>query len=233
MTFDDIILPTPTQSDNNNKFDISITYFGPSNVKYENYFPEIFQVDNTNSTAPITSSSYTFNNPAATGFGNPVTGQIQFNWPFDSSSSSYESKLALNFNGGYSAVWQSLSSVTFLDNIGTYTLLWVNKVLNKFVFLLPNKGNGVSTTLNITSLNNPYPYQRELYNTNSTNVIINFYNNFFLANSRTFNQPSFSIFTKNPSIIFINQNTPCNNIDNYPSTNTIAPGSTNIIILNI
>ena len=141
--------------------------------------------------------------------------------------------MALNFNGGYSNVWQSLSSVTFLDNTGTYTLLWVNKALNKFVFLLPNKGNGVSTTLNITSLNNPYPYQRELYNTNSTNVMINFYNNFFLANSRTFNQPSFSIFTMNPSIIFINQNTPCNNIDNYPSTNTIAPGSTNIIILNI
>ena len=34
VTLDDIILPTPTQSDNNNKFDISIAYFGPSNVKY-------------------------------------------------------------------------------------------------------------------------------------------------------------------------------------------------------
>jgi hypothetical protein len=105
--------------------------------------------------------------------------------------------------------------------------------LNKFVFLLPNKGNGVGTTLNISSLNNPYPYQRELYNTNSTNVIINFYNNFFLANYKVINQPQFSIFTMNPSIIFINQNTPCNNIDNYPSTNTIAPSSTNIVILNI
>jgi hypothetical protein len=34
ITFDDIVLPTPSQSDNNNKFDISITYFGPNNVKY-------------------------------------------------------------------------------------------------------------------------------------------------------------------------------------------------------
>jgi len=99
---------------------------------------------------------------------------------------------------------------------------------------MPNKGNGVSTTLNISSLKNPYPYQRELYNKNSTNVIINFYNNFFLANSQTFNQPSFaSTFSMNPSLIFINQNTPCNSIDNYPSNNTFAPSSTNILILSI
>ena len=96
---------------------------------------------------------------------------------------------------------------------------------------MPNKGNNVATTLNITSLNNPYPYQREDYNKNSTNMIINFYNNHFLQNTRTFNQPSFSIFTKNPSMIRINQNTPTNNIDNYPDTNTFAPGSTNILIL--
>ena len=39
VTLDDIILPTPSSSDKNSKFDISITYMGPSNTKYENYFP--------------------------------------------------------------------------------------------------------------------------------------------------------------------------------------------------
>lgn len=138
--------------------------------------------------------------------------------------------MAINFNGGYSQVWTDINTVTFVDTIGTYEILWVNKLLNKFVFLLPNKGNGVGTTLNVTSLNNPYPYQRELYNTNSTNVIINFYNNHFLQNSRTFNQPSFSIFTMNPSLIQISQNTPTNSIDNV-NGNSIAPSSTNIITL--
>ena len=160
MTLDDIQLPTPSSSDNNNKFDISIIYMGPSNLKYENYFPEIFQIDNTNSTSPVTGSSYSFNNPAQTGFGNPITGQIAFNWPFDSSSSGYETKIALNFNGGYSKVWSDINSVTFVDNIGTYQILWVNTHINKFVFLMPNKANGASTTLNVTNLNNPYPYQR-------------------------------------------------------------------------
>lgn len=234
ISLDDITLPTPSGADNNNKFDISVAYFGPSSLKYENYFPEIFQVDNTNGTLPVTSSTYTFNNPASTGFGNPITGQIVFSWPFDTSSSSYETKIALNFNGGYAAVWQNIDTVSFVDSaVGTYTLLWINKALNKFVFLMPNKGNAASTTLNITGLNNPFPYQQELYNSLSTNVEINFYNNHFLQNSRTFGQPSFGIFTKNPSLIFINQNSPTNQIDNYPSSNSFAPGSTNFLILSV
>jgi hypothetical protein len=190
-------------------------------------------VDNTNQTTPVTNSIYTFNNPAITGYGNPITGQVVFNWPFDTTSSGYESKIAINFNGGYSAIWSNINSVTFVDSTGTYQLLWVNTQLNKFVFLIPNKGNAVSTTLNITSINNPYPYQQSLYNLNNTNIIINFYNNFFLANKQTFNQPSFSIFTKNPSLIYINQNYPCNTIDFYPSTNTFAPGSLNLLLLSI
>lgn len=233
VSLDDIVLPTPSSSDNNNKFDVSISFRGPSNLKYENYFPEVFQVDNTNATVPVTSSTYTFNNPAYTGFGNLVTGQIVFTWPFDSSSSSYESKLALNFRGGYSSVWQDINALTFLDSaVGTYQLLWVNKALKKFVFLLPNKGSGASTTLNLTGLNNPYPYQREDYNV-STDATINFYNNQFLQNSKTFSQPSFSIFTMNPSLVFINQNTPSNEIDNYPASNSIAPGSTQFLTLSL
>lgn len=131
-------------------------------------------------------------------------------------------------------MWPNIDAISFLDaTVGTYQLLWVNKQLKKFVFMVPNKANAVSTTLNITGLYNPYPYQRELYNFNSTNIIINFYNNFFLANKQTFVQPSFTIFTMNPSLIYINQNFPCNTIDNYPSTNTFAPGSLNLLTLSI
>jgi hypothetical protein len=54
--------------------------------------------------------------------------------------------------------------------VGTYLLLWVNKKLNKFVFKIPGKGNGVATTLNINNLRNPYPYHQSVYNANSTNV---------------------------------------------------------------
>ena len=35
-------------------------------------------------------------------------------------------------NGGFASTWWSTSSVTFLDALGTYQLLWVNNKLNKF-----------------------------------------------------------------------------------------------------
>jgi len=137
----------------------------------------------------------------------------------------------MNFNGGYSAIWSNINSVSFIDNTaGTYQLLWVNKHLNKFVFAIAQKNAAVSTTVNITSLTNPYPYQRELY-INSRNIIINFYNNYFLVNTRTFDQPDFAHFTKNVPLIFINQNVPSNMIDIYPATNTIAQGSLSVLLL--
>ena len=164
MSLDDITFPTPTQSDNNQKFDIAISYYGPSNVKYHNYFPEILQIDNTNGTSPITGSSYSFNNPGLRGHGVPIVGQVTFNWPFDTNSLvDHESKVAIKFNGGYSAVWDSVDTVTFVDNTGTYNILWVNKQLNKFVFLIPKKGYNTATTLNITNIKNPYPYQKGDY----------------------------------------------------------------------
>lgn len=98
---------------------------------------------------------------------------------------------------------------------------------------MPNKANGLSTSLTINSLTNPYPYQQSLYVNNGTSIIINFYSNYFLANKQTFAQPSYSIFTMNPSLIFINQNFPCNTIDNYPSTNTFAPGALHLLYLSI
>ena len=39
VSLDDITFPSPTQTDNNQKFDIGISYYGPSNVRYHNYFP--------------------------------------------------------------------------------------------------------------------------------------------------------------------------------------------------
>lgn len=58
-------------------------------------------------------------------------------------------------------MWTDIDAITFLDNsVGQYQILWVNKQLNKFNFLMPNKGSSASTTLNISNLNNPYPYQR-------------------------------------------------------------------------
>jgi hypothetical protein len=109
----------------------------------------------------------------------------------------------------------------------------VNQALNKFVFQLPNRANAAAITMNITSLNNPYPYQQALYNFNSTNVLFNIYNTYYQTYSFTFNQPAFTVFSMNPSLIYINQNQPCNNLDNYPATNTIASGSTGFLILNI
>lgn len=97
-------------------------------------------------------------------YGSPsISGQLSFSWPFDSNSNVYESKIAININGGYSATWPSIDAVTFVDaspGTGTYQLLWVNKNLNKFVFVMPQKSSGTSTTLYINNLKNPYPYQR-------------------------------------------------------------------------
>ena len=163
----------------------------------------------------------------------PIVGQVSFNWPFDTTSLvDHESKVAIKFNGGYSAVWDSIDTVTFVDNTGTYNILWVNKQINKFVFLIPKKGYNTGTTLNITNIKNPYPYQKGDYET-SNNIEIDFYHNYFQANSKIFSQPAFSIFTRNPSLVDINQNLPSNTIDTYPSSNSIAPNSFNVLKLSV
>lgn len=47
---------------------------------------------------------------------------------------------------------------------------------------------------------------------------MNVYNNYFQQAAQTITQTVFTYFTKNPSIIYINQNIPTNTLDNYPST---------------
>ena len=89
-----------------------------------------------------------------------MVGSINFNWPFDTTSSGYESKISINVNGGYAATWADVDAITFVDASGTYELLWVNKHLNKFVFKVQSRGYNVGTTVNMTALNNPYPFEK-------------------------------------------------------------------------
>jgi hypothetical protein len=121
----------------------------------------------TTVTGSLTSPSFT--NPALNGYGTPISGAVNFNWPFDSSTSGYESKVAINVNGGYAATWSDINALTFTESVvGTYLLLWVNTKLNKFVFKIPNKLSGVGTTLSINNIRNPYPYQQTAYSTTTT-----------------------------------------------------------------
>ena len=101
MTLDDIILPNPGTADNTKKFDMSIQYMGPSNVKHESYYREVFLIDQTNGTNP-SSLSISFNNPSITQFGQNIVGSMSFTWPFDTTSAGSESKVSFNFYKGYS-----------------------------------------------------------------------------------------------------------------------------------
>lgn len=135
-------------------------------------------------------------------------------------------------NGGFASTWFSTSSVTFLDALGTYQLLWVNNKLNKFIFALPQKSITTSTVLNITNITNPYPYQYSVY-TNTNNLIINFYNNYYQQSTRTISQPSWGLFTTNVPLIYIDQNLPSNTLDTYPTANKIGSGATTIIRIGV
>jgi hypothetical protein len=135
-------------------------------------------------------------------------------------------------NGGFASTWFSTSSVTFLDALGTYQLLWVNNKLNKFIFALPQKSISTSTVLNITNITNPYPYQFSVYTT-TNNLVINFYNNYYRQSTRTINQPSWGLFTTNVPLIYFDKNLPSNTLDTYPITNRIGSGATTILRLGV
>lgn len=159
---------------------------------------------------------------------------MSFTWPFDTSSvsaSDYSSKISFNINGGYAATWANIDTLTFEDAAGTYQLLWVNKKLNKFIFKMAAKST-IATVVSITNLNNPYPFQKAIYNVNN-NIEMNVYQNFFHSRYQTFNQPLFTVFTKAPSIVHINQNLPTNTFDIYPSTNKFSPGALVKLILSL
>ncbi len=142
---------------------MSLIYIGPSNVRHESFYREVFLIDGTD-TVGTASLSITFPDPSIRQFGASNVGSLSFTWPFDTTSNVYESKVSFNFFGGFAATWPNIDSVTFLDLTGTYNLLWVNKKLNKFVFAAPQKSISTSTILNMTALKNPYPYQQSAYN---------------------------------------------------------------------
>ena len=50
---------------------------------------------------------------------------------------------------------------------------------------------------------------------------------------QTYNQPQFSIYTKNVAIVNIDQNLPSNTLDSYPTANKIANGGTTILRLGV
>ena len=234
MSLDDITLPDPNVNSKTEKFDMSIRYVGPSNTRYERYFREIFLIDDTYYPSAA-SLSATFNSPSVLEYGASVMGIINFPWPF-TTTTGYQSKVSFNINGGYSNTWADIDDVTFVDTSMTWQLLWVNKRLNKFVLALPAKSSGTNTNVNLTALNNPYPYQKEDYEQSSYQVEINFYNTYVRTSSRTISQPAFSSFTKPVPIVFIDQYLPSNKIDVYPLTGTsnkLASGSTAILRLNI
>lgn len=236
VTFDDITLPSPTGSDNTQKFDMSIRYMGPSNVKQESLFREVFLIDQTNTTSG-TALSVSFNTPSVTQYGTDISGSLALSWPLDSRSLGTESKLAINFYSGYASIWDSIDDVTFVDETGTYQLLWVNKKLNKFVFAIPRKDISTTTTINITALSNPYPFQKADYENSGARptMEINFYENYYHRSyNTTFYQPDFSTFTKTIApIVNMDQNLPSNSFDTYPSTNKIPNGGDTILRLGV
>lgn len=89
------------------------------------------------------------------------THYISIGWPYSSSSDSSQ-KIVFKLAGGITCC-QSFSSMTLRDNYNTYTLLWQNTKANVSVYLTPSYGAGTGRDLWITSVNNPYPYQRDTY----------------------------------------------------------------------
>ena len=60
---------------------------------------------------------------------------------------------------------------------------------------------------------------------------MNVYNKYFAQATQTVSQPAFTVYQKNPSIIYINQNVPTNTLDNFPTTEkTTANGLSKLIL---
>jgi hypothetical protein len=59
------------------------------------------------------------------------------------------------------------------------------------------------------------------------------FNSYVTYATQTINQPLFSVFTKNPSIIYVYQNLPTNTLDNYPSSTKFAPNGYGKLTLTI
>lgn len=61
---------------------------GPSNVRHESFYREVFLIDATTALSS-NSLSVTFPNPSITQFGASNVGSLNFNWPFDTTTSGF------------------------------------------------------------------------------------------------------------------------------------------------
>lgn len=70
-------------------------------------------MDGTSTLTVNSASSFTFSNPTIRSYGSSTTGIVSFTWPFSTTTSGYESKIAINMNGGYTSCWDNIDTLTF------------------------------------------------------------------------------------------------------------------------
>lgn len=196
-------------------------------------------MDGTNTTA-TTAPTITFNNPSSSIYGIATSTTIGLNWPFSSSTSpgsDISSKMVLQWNAGYAATWSTISSLSVSDGTNTFVMLWFNNKLNKAIFSLVSRSNNAATTLTISGLTNPYPYQFSTFTATQTFTLA-FYYNYYENSLTTVGQPVWSFYVKTPnSLIKMNQNLPSNTLDSYVSStnivNRISPQALSVLHLQV
>lgn len=166
----------------------------------------------------------TFSNPIPTAYGAGVAGNINFQYPFATTSGiNYDYKMTIRWYGGYSAVWSSITSLTF----GSYTVLWADAINNLVVLGMstpPGHPLGFSETISVTGLYNPYAYQRQIYEATNS-VLLTFFSNFYTQSWSIAAQPPYSVYTRaTPSLVNVSQLAPSNTLDVYNNANTLPAG---------
>lgn len=140
--------------------DIMFRFIDRTNSRsYQSYWPSVYVSDSKNMGSPTEISGTLGRTSNYRGASN--THYISIGWPYTSSSDTSQ-KMVLKLAGGITCC-QPFSSMSLRDNYNVYTLLWQNTKTNVSVYLTPATGAGAGRDLWITSVNNPYPYQRDTY----------------------------------------------------------------------
>jgi hypothetical protein len=145
-------------------------------------------------------------------------------WPYSTGTNVWD-KLVMKINGGMTCCspFTSLSSLT--DNYQTYTALWINTAANTSVYVLANRGSGISTTFYINNVINPYPVSFDTYQQGLSATFL-WYSVYKTYTKYTLTQPSYSAYTLNndftvsssASIIATSKAIRFNSHQNYPLT---------------
>ncbi len=196
-------------------------------------------IDGTNGTAS-TAPSITFNSPATSYFGVSTSAGVSCTWPFDSTTgvgSQLTSKMVMQWKAGYSVTWSSISSLSVSDGSNNFILLWYNDKLDKAIYSLTSRSINSPTTLTITGLTNPYPYQYNPFISSQT-FTLSFFYNYYLNSITTVAQPAWVTYQPPvTSLTAINQNSPGNTLDTYVSSanapNKVAPGAFTTLMLSV